>query len=114
VTTVSPLGPLDLPRPEWFEPSLKALVQESAPRVYALVEEFATESGDLNAEVAAWGLVFGEGPTRVLREGHNGVTLARSPESAARLYSLMLSNPVRVIWADGDARVNPCTPAQVD
>ncbi|MFB4196012.1 hypothetical protein ACE11A_16855 [Streptomyces carpaticus] len=79
-----------------------------------MVEEFATESGILNAEIAAWGPAFEEGPTRVLREGHNAFTLARSPESAARLYSLMLGNPVRVIWADGDDRVNPCTPAQVD
>ncbi|GAA2054899.1 hypothetical protein GCM10009757_31160 [Streptomyces cheonanensis] len=50
----------------------------------------------------------------MLREGHHAFSLARSPESAAPLCSLMLGNPVRVIWADGDARVNPCTPAQVD
>ncbi|TDC69279.1 hypothetical protein [Streptomyces hainanensis] len=86
-------------RPEWFDREVESLVKDTAPRLCALVEEFATESGHLDAGVAAWCLAHPDGPTQVVRDRWFTVTELGSPEEAAQLISRRSRNTVRVIWA---------------
>ncbi|GAB2881967.1 hypothetical protein [Streptomyces mayteni] len=98
MTTVSPLNNEEPARPDWFDREVDALVKDTAPRLCALVEEYTTESGDLDAGVAAWCLAHPDGPTQVVRDRWFTVTELGSPEEAAQLISRRSRNTVRVIW----------------
>jgi hypothetical protein len=62
-------------------------VAATAPRLFAVVEEFRTEDGTPDAEVAAWGLAHADG-TAHLHATRGGTFLStRSPTSAASLIA---------------------------
>ncbi|WP_329221373.1 hypothetical protein OG352_30565 [Streptomyces sp. NBC_01485] len=87
MTTVSP----GLPKPDRldaFTAEIHALVNATAPRLFAVVEEYATEDGDRDAHVAAWGLAHDDGTAQVAALDGGFRMSLRTPERAAQLISL--------------------------
>ncbi|MFH8514135.1 hypothetical protein ACH4CE_03120 [Streptomyces gelaticus] len=77
-----------------FESLVQDLVRETAPRVFAVVQEL----GDCeDAVVAAWGLAL-EGRTELITaEGVSRLSV-RTPESALRFFSGGNRIRARLIW----------------
>ncbi|MFB8032769.1 hypothetical protein ACFC5Z_07390 [Streptomyces sp. NPDC056004] len=77
-----------------FESLVQDLVRETAPRVFAVVQEL----GDCeDAVVAAWGLAL-EGRTELITaEGVSRLSV-RTPESALRFFSGGNGIRARLIW----------------
>ncbi|WP_327274033.1 hypothetical protein OG609_19880 [Streptomyces sp. NBC_01224] len=85
--------PMSLGRKE-FELLLQDLVRDSAPRMFAVVQEL----GDCeDGVVAAWGLAF-EGRAEVVSAEGVSRLSARTPESALRFFSGGARNRARLIW----------------
>lgn len=88
------LGPLG--RQE-FESPLHDIVRESAPRMFAVVQEL----GDCeDGAVAAWGLAFEDRADVVSVNGVSRLS-ARTPGSALRFFSGGSRTRARLIWPEG-------------
>ncbi|MEU0843274.1 hypothetical protein ABZ370_27855 [Streptomyces sp. NPDC005962] len=48
-----------------YDQELHAMVNDFAPRLFAVVQEYDTESGERDGEIAAWGLTHPDGHTDV-------------------------------------------------
>ncbi|MEU2130259.1 hypothetical protein [Streptomyces sp. NPDC018352] len=88
---IEPLAPFG--RQE-FDSLMQDFVRETAPRVFAVVQEL----GDCeDAVVAAWGLTL-EGRTElVTAEGISRLSV-RTPESALRFFSDSSGSRARLVW----------------
>jgi hypothetical protein len=83
-----------------FTPGVHELVTATAPRLFAVVEEFRTESGDPDAEVAAWGMAHADGTAQVNATRGNVHLCTHSPDSAATLIALGRHTDAYVIWPE--------------
>lgn len=77
-----------------FEALLEDLVRESAPRVFAVVQELGERE---DGWVAAWGMVF-EDRTEVLGVHCNARMSLRSPENALRYFNPEDDARSRLVW----------------
>ncbi|MEV7868115.1 hypothetical protein AB0P17_18900 [Streptomyces sp. NPDC088124] len=98
MNTVSP--PLPHPdRPAGFDQEIRALVNATAPRLFAVVEEFACENGELDARVAAWGLAYADGGGTHVTSVDGGAWLTlTSPERAAAWISRRPGSFGSLVW----------------
>ncbi|MCX4796142.1 MULTISPECIES: hypothetical protein [unclassified Streptomyces] len=85
---VEPLGRRE------FELLAEDLVRETAPRVFAVVQELGEREDGV---VAARGLAFEDRAEVVLTEGVSRLS-ARTPESALRFFSGANGSRARLIW----------------
>lgn len=77
-----------------FEALLEDLVRESAPRVFAVVQELGERE---DGWVAAWGMAF-EDRAEVLGVHCNARMSLRSPESALRYFNAEADARPRLVW----------------
>jgi hypothetical protein len=97
-----------LPGPEQegdFRREVHDLVNATAPRLFAVVEEYATEGGDRDARVAAWGLAHDDGRAQVAAVDGGFRMSLRNPERAAQLISMRPGSVGSLVWpqAESDA-----------
>ncbi|MFS8201973.1 hypothetical protein ACLVWQ_25160 [Streptomyces sp. CWNU-52B] len=88
-----------------FRREVQDLVNAAAPCLFAVVEEYATDDGDRDARVAAWGLAHKDGSAQVATVSGGLQMSLRSPERAVQLISLGLGGVGTLVWpgADSDA-----------
>lgn len=105
MATVS-LSPSLPGRPDGFDQEIHDLVAATAPRLFAVIEEFATEGDERDARVAAWGLAFDDGSAQVTSVDGGFRMSLRTPERAARLVSLRPGSVGGLVWPEssGGAR----------
>lgn len=100
MATVPPQGP-DPARAEdtGFEQEVRALVNETAPRVFAVVVEDFGESTRRDASIVAWGMVDDRGTVRAY-EVENGTMMSlRSPARAVQWFGrLARRGTSRLVW----------------
>ncbi|WP_447040195.1 hypothetical protein [Streptomyces sp. DSM 118878] len=85
-----------------FRREIQALVNATAPRLFAVVEEYTTEDGDRDAQVAAWGLAHGDGSAQVTTVS-GGVRMSlRNPERAAQLISMRPGSVSSLVWPQAE------------
>ncbi|MFH8408219.1 hypothetical protein ACH4FX_25985 [Streptomyces sp. NPDC018019] len=96
MTTVSPPPPLPDP-PDGFAREIQELVDATAPRVFAVVEEYAV-GGLRDAQVAAWGLAYEDGSADVAAVGGGFRMSVTAPDRAARFVSLRPGSLGSVVW----------------
>ena len=82
MATVSPQNSVS--EPFDFDQEVRSLVLDTAPRLFAVVQEFALDDGWRDAEVAAWGTAYEDGRVDVI--------------SVDGLRRLSLASPARAIW----------------
>ncbi|PSM37761.1 hypothetical protein C6Y14_40550 [Streptomyces dioscori] len=104
MSTVSP-GHSVPDRPDGLTAEIRALVNATAPRLFAVVEEWTTEAGDRDARVAAWGLAHRDGSAQVATESGGLRMSLRNPERAAQLVSRCPGSVGSLVWpqAESDA-----------
>ncbi|MFH8789488.1 hypothetical protein [Streptomyces roseoverticillatus] len=93
-------GPGSLDRDFEFDldEEICALVLDSAPRMFAIVQETDLAEGVTDAEVVAWGIAHEDGPVDVIgANGHNTLRL-RSPERALWWYGEKCGERARLVW----------------
>lgn len=101
MTTVSP-GLAGPDRSAGFTAEIHALVT-TAPRLFAVVEEWITEDGDRDARVAAWGLAHKDGSAQVASESGGLRMSLRNPERAAQLISMCPGSVGSLVWPQAEA-----------
>jgi hypothetical protein len=101
MTTVSP-GLADPDRSDGFTAEIHALVNATAPRLFAVVEEWITEDGDRDARVAAWGLAHKDGSAQVASESGGLRMSLRNPERAAQLISMCPGSVGSLVWPQAE------------
>ncbi|MEW2487862.1 hypothetical protein [Streptomyces sp. NPDC048411] len=89
----SPAGP-----PDRFAHEIRALVEATAPRLFAVVEQFETDSGEPDARVAAWGLAHDDGSAQVTAVDGGFRMSLRTPDRAAQLISLRPGSNGCLVW----------------
>lgn len=102
MTTVSP-GLSNPDRPDAFTAEIRNLVNATAPRLFAVVEEYLTEEGDRDAHVAAWGLAHGDGSAQVAAFDGGFRMSLRNPERAAQLISMRPGSVGSLVWPQAGA-----------
>ncbi len=102
MTTVSPGLPTP-DRPDAFTAEIHALVNATAPRLFAVVEEYATEDGDRDARVAAWGLAHDDGSAQVAALDGGFRMSLRNPERAAQLISTRPGSVGSLVWPQAES-----------
>ncbi|MEV7025014.1 hypothetical protein [Kitasatospora sp. NPDC093558] len=81
-----------------FEQELCALVLDTVPRLFAVVQVCDEGAADADGWVVAWGLADDTGPTYVITvDGRARMTLA-SPERAVRHFTGRPGTTARLIW----------------
>lgn len=81
-----------------FEQELCELVQDTAPRLFAVVQVCDGGTPQADGWVVAWGLADGDGPTHVVSlDGRTRMTLA-SPERALCLFAGHPGITARLVW----------------
>ncbi|MEF3116492.1 hypothetical protein [Streptomyces chrestomyceticus] len=96
MTTVSPPPPLPDP-PNGFAQEVQELVDATAPRLFAVVEEFGI-CGLRDARVAAWGLAYEDGRADVAAVDSGFRMSVAAPERAARFVSMRPGSLGSVVW----------------
>ncbi|MEU0844239.1 hypothetical protein ABZ370_32840 [Streptomyces sp. NPDC005962] len=77
---------------------MRSLVLDTAPRLFAVVQEFALDDGWRDAEVAAWGLAYEDGRVDVISvDGTRRFSLP-SPERATWHFARMDGVTARLVW----------------
>ncbi|MGW3658417.1 hypothetical protein ACWD6R_23210 [Streptomyces sp. NPDC005151] len=99
----SPTGP-----PDRFADEIRALVEATAPRLFAVVEQFETDSGEPDARVAAWGLAHDDGSAQVTAVDGGFRMSLRTPGRATQLISL---RPGSIGYLVGPGPTTHITPA---
>ena len=97
MATVSPLSSLPDP-PDGFIDEIHALVEATAPRLFAVVEQFLTTDGVHDARVAAWGLAHDDGSAQVTAVDGGFRMSLRTPDRAAQLISLRPGSVGCLVW----------------
>jgi len=96
MVTVSP--DQTAPEPFDFDQEVCALVLDTAPRLFAVVQEFALDDGWRDAEVAAWGMAYEDGRADVTSvDGRRRFSLP-SPARATRHFALLEGVTARLVW----------------
>ncbi|MER5850645.1 hypothetical protein ABT126_27380 [Streptomyces sp. NPDC002012] len=97
MTTVSPQSSNPAPS-DSFADEIRALVEATAPRLFAVVEQFRTDCGEPDARVAAWGLAHDDGSAQVTAVDGGFRMSLRTPERAAQLISLRPGSVGCLVW----------------
>ncbi|WP_329386857.1 hypothetical protein [Streptomyces sp. NBC_01716] len=96
MTTVSPHCPA--PEPFDFAREVYELVRDTAPRLFAVVEEYRVGTEDADAVVVAWGLAHADGAAEVISvEGHRRWQLAAA-ENVVRYFGRAEDLSARLVW----------------
>ncbi|MCC3767064.1 hypothetical protein [Streptomyces sp. UNOC14_S4] len=100
--TVSPQEPQPSPLESDFDFDLDAeirtLVLESAPRLFAVVQDIDLGDGIPDAEVVAWGLVHEGGRVDVVGIDRGYHLTLKSPERAIWWYGEKRGEHARLVW----------------
>lgn len=107
MATVSPPSSLPHP-PDGFADEIRALVEATAPRLFAVVEHFRTSDGAHDARVAAWGLAHADGSAQVAAVDGGFRMSLRTPDRAAHMVSLRPGSVGCLVWPGSAAA--PFTP----
>lgn len=101
--TVSPQSPAPEPLFD-FARAVDELVRDTAPRLFAVVEEYRPGTEDADAVVVAWGLAYADGDAEVISvEGNRRWQLAAA-EHVVRYFGRGEHLSARLIWlADAHA-----------
>lgn len=78
---------------EEFESLVAEMVADSAPRLFALVQELGDRA---DGRIAGWGVTFESGQTDVIANGR--YLSLKSPESALRFFSRGKLVRARTVW----------------
>ncbi|MGR3934902.1 hypothetical protein [Streptomyces sp. BRA346] len=96
MATVSPQNPHS--EPFDFDGEVRSLVLDTAPRLFAVVQEFALDGGWRDAEVAAWGIAYEDGHADVTSvDGRRRFSLP-SPDRAMRHFARWEGVTARLVW----------------
>ncbi|MFD7506863.1 hypothetical protein [Streptomyces sp. NPDC059850] len=87
-----------LSEPFDFDGEVRSLVLDTAPRLFAVVQEFALEDGWRDAEVAAWGLAYEDGRVDVISADGTRRFSLPSAERATWHYGRMDGVTARLVW----------------
>lgn len=63
-------------------------VDTTAPRLFAVIEEYTAEGDEADARVAGWGLAFEDGSAQFTATGGGFRLSLRTPERAAQFISM--------------------------
>ncbi|MGW1847446.1 hypothetical protein [Streptomyces sp. NPDC001966] len=106
MTNVSlPCSPTD--PPDRFTHEIRALVEATAPRLFAVVEQFETDGGEPDARVAAWGLAHDDGSAQVTAVDGGFRMSLRTPDRATQLISLRPGSSGYLVWPEPTSRIAP-------
>ncbi|MDJ0460465.1 hypothetical protein [Streptomyces sp. H27-C3] len=83
---------------EAFAREMRDLVEATAPRLFAVVEQFATRDGEPDGRVAAWGLAHQDGSAYVTSADGSMRMSLRTAERAAEWISLRPGSSGSLIW----------------
>ncbi|MFJ2294352.1 hypothetical protein ACIOG7_22045 [Streptomyces sp. NPDC087894] len=97
MATVSPPSSLPDP-PDGFTDEIRALVEATAPRLFAVVERFRTSDGGQDARVAVWGLAHDDGSAQVTAVDGGFRMSLRTPDRAAHMISLGPGSTGCLVW----------------
>ncbi|MFD8825778.1 hypothetical protein ACFV1C_25940 [Streptomyces sp. NPDC059605] len=97
MATVSPRPSLPDP-PDGFADEIRALVEATAPRLFAVVEQFRTSDGEPDARVAAWGLAHDDGSAQVTAVDGGFRMSLRTPDRAAHMISMRPGSVGCLVW----------------
>lgn len=97
MATVSPPSSLPGP-PDGFADETRALVEATAPRLFAVVERFCASDGSHDARVAAWGLAHDDGSAQVTAVDGGFRMSLRTPDRAAHMISLRSGSVGCLVW----------------
>ncbi|MFI0774744.1 hypothetical protein [Streptomyces sp. NPDC021212] len=96
MATVSPQNPAS----ESFDfyQEVRELVLDTAPRLFAVVQEYVLDDGWRDAEVAAWGMAYQDGHADVTSvDGRRRFSLP-SADRAIRHFALLEGVTARLVW----------------
>ncbi|MFE6029613.1 hypothetical protein [Streptomyces niveus] len=95
--TVSPQSPAPEP-PFDFAREVYELVRDTAPRLFAVVEEYRASTEEADAFVVAWGLGYADDSAEIIAvEGHRRWQLANA-EHIVRYFGRTQDLSVRLVW----------------
>lgn len=81
-----------------FDQEVCALVFDTAPRMFAVVQEYDLETEHADAHVAAWGMAYEDGRVHMI-SASGAVTLSLgSPERAVWHYGRRKGVSARLVW----------------
>ncbi|MEU1805478.1 hypothetical protein [Streptomyces sp. NPDC019937] len=86
------------PEPFDFDQEVRSLVLDTAPRLFAVVQEFALDDGWRDAEVAAWGVAYQDGHADVTSVDARRRFSLPSPDRAIRHFALLDGVIARLVW----------------
>ncbi|WP_413807519.1 hypothetical protein [Streptomyces sp. OE57] len=101
MATVAAQGPSSAPFD--FDKEVCALVRDTAPRLFAVVQEYDLETEYADAHVAAWGMAYDDGSAHVIGVGGIVTMSLQSPERAVRHYGRREGISARLVWLDPGA-----------
>jgi hypothetical protein len=74
------------------------MVNETVPKLFAVVGEWECEDGGRDAGVLAWGLSYANGKAAVLDEDGRRVMYLRAAERAVPCFERVTGDRVRLVW----------------
>jgi hypothetical protein len=86
-----------------FTELVQGMVDDEAPRVFAIVQEYGDR---IDVRVAAWGMTFDNHAEIVGTDGRTRMS-ARSPDTALRIFSRQPNTTARLVWPTPDATIPP-------
>lgn len=106
--TVSPQGPAS--EPFDFAREVYELVRDTAPRLFAVVEEYLPGTEDADAFVVAWGLSYADGAAEAIAvEGNRRWSLANAGH-LVRYFGRHENLSARLVWlANADTKAQAQT-----
>jgi hypothetical protein len=96
VTTVAPHSHTS--EPDAFDKELCTLVADMAPRLFAVVQVYDTDSGEADGCVAAWGVAYNDGHAHVTSTDGRFQLSLRSPERATRWFARDTGIRTKLVW----------------
>ncbi|WP_262702888.1 MULTISPECIES: hypothetical protein [Streptomyces] len=96
MATVAPQDPSSAPFD--FDKEVCALVRDTAPRLFAVVQECDPGTEYADACVAAWGMAYDDGSAYVIGVGGMVTMSLGSPERAVRHYGRREGISARLVW----------------
>ncbi|ADI07443.1 hypothetical protein SBI_04323 [Streptomyces bingchenggensis BCW-1] len=81
-----------------FDQEACALVLDTAPRMFAVVQEYDLETEHADGHVAAWGMAYGDGSAHVIGVGGAVTMSLGSPERAVWHYGRRKGVSARLVW----------------
>lgn len=86
-----------------FDNEVRALVLDTAPRLFAVVQEYDRGTEYADGHVAAWGMAYDDGSAHVIGVGGTVTMSLGSPERAVWHYGRRKGISARLVWLDPGA-----------